>query len=104
MTLIEGLYRDRILFLFENLEKEITNTIVGLMVFLNIEDNTKEQFLFINSRGGSLVYGISVHDVSRSVRPDVHTIGMGVVASMAAFILSGGTQTKRIAFPHVWRQ
>lgn len=74
------------------------------MVFLNLEDNTKEQFLFINSPGGSIVYGIAVHDISRSVRPDVHTLGMGVAASMAAFILSGGAQTKRLAFPHVWRQ
>nr|YP_011009001.1 clp protease proteolytic subunit [Asyneuma japonicum]YP_011009039.1 clp protease proteolytic subunit [Asyneuma japonicum]WPV76253.1 clp protease proteolytic subunit [Asyneuma japonicum]WPV76291.1 clp protease proteolytic subunit [Asyneuma japonicum] len=98
--LIDRLYRDRALFLFKDLDKELANTIVGLMVFLNLEDNTKEQFLFINSPGGSLVYGIAVHDVSRSVRPDVHTLAMGVAASMAAFILSGGAQTKRLAFPH----
>lgn len=62
------------------------------------------QFLFINSAGGLLVYGIALHDISRYVEPDVHTLGMGVAASTAAFILSGGAQTKRLAFPHVWRQ
>lgn len=38
------------------------------------------------------------------VRPDVQTICMGLAASIASFILVGGEITKRIAFPHAWRQ
>jgi len=29
---------------------------------------------------------------------------MGLAASMGSFILAGGEITKRLAFPHAWRQ
>ncbi|MFQ6642826.1 hypothetical protein Gotur_018256 [Gossypium turneri] len=38
------------------------------------------------------------------VQPDVHTICMGLAASMGSFLLAGGVITKRLAFPHAWRQ
>nr|YP_010046232.1 clp protease proteolytic subunit [Dolichandrone spathacea]QQK38287.1 clp protease proteolytic subunit [Dolichandrone spathacea] len=38
------------------------------------------------------------------VPPDVTTICMGTAASMASFVLLGGTITKRLAFPNAWRQ
>lgn len=103
-TLNNGLYRRRILFLGQELDGEISNQILGLITFLNIEDNTKDQYLLINSPGGSIVYGLAIYDLMQSVKPDVHTISLGVVASMASFLLVGGTITKRVAYPHSWRQ
>ncbi|MFQ6638167.1 hypothetical protein Gotur_014065 [Gossypium turneri] len=38
------------------------------------------------------------------VQPDVHTICMGLAASMGSFLLAGGEITKRLAFPHARRQ
>lgn len=103
-TLIDRLYRARALFLFQELTGELTANITGLMVFLNIDDNTREQFLFINSPGGKMVDGLAVYDMSQAILPDVHTLCLGLAASMASFILSGGAMTKRIAFPNAWRQ
>nr|YP_009436448.1 ATP-dependent protease proteolytic subunit [Cyphia crenata]ATG26723.1 ATP-dependent protease proteolytic subunit [Cyphia crenata] len=100
VDLYDRLYRIRALFLFQELSDEIANNIIGLMAFLNIDDNTKEQFLFINSPGGGLINGLGVYDMSQVVLPDVHTLCMGEAISMAAFILAGGADTKRIAFPH----
>lgn len=74
------------------------------MIFLNIDDCNQEQFLFINSTGGGVMYGLAVHNAINFVLPDVHTLCLGVAASMAAFILAGGSPTKRIAFPNAWRQ
>lgn len=102
--LIDRLYRERALFLFKNLSPETANHIVGLMIFLNIDDSDREQFLFINSTGGGVMHGLAVTNTINFVLPDVHTICVGVAASMAAFILAGGSQTKRTAFPHAWRQ
>nr|ATG26626.1 ATP-dependent protease proteolytic subunit [Cyphia bulbosa var. bulbosa] len=96
----DRLYRIRSLFLFEQLSNETANHIIGLMAFLNIDDNTEEQFLFINSPGGGMVNGLGVHDMSRAVLPDVHTLCVGDAISMAAFILAGGAETKRTAFAH----
>nr|YP_010268487.1 clp protease proteolytic subunit [Pseudocodon convolvulaceus]UIG86695.1 clp protease proteolytic subunit [Pseudocodon convolvulaceus] len=97
--LIDRLYRFRTLFLFQELTPELTGTLTGLMTYLNMDDSTLEQFLFINSTGGKMVNGLAVYDVIQGVIPDVHTICMGLAASMAALILSGGALTKRIAFP-----
>lgn len=74
------------------------------MVYLSIEDDTKDLYLFMNSPGGWVLPGIAIYDTMQFVRPDVHTICMGLAASMGSFILAGGEITKRLAFPHAWRQ
>nr|YP_009436152.1 ATP-dependent protease proteolytic subunit [Cyphia angustiloba]YP_009436197.1 ATP-dependent protease proteolytic subunit [Cyphia angustiloba]ATG26329.1 ATP-dependent protease proteolytic subunit [Cyphia angustiloba]ATG26376.1 ATP-dependent protease proteolytic subunit [Cyphia angustiloba] len=100
IELYDRLSRIRSLFLFEELSDEIANNIMGLMAFLNIDDNTQEQFLFINSPGGGMINGLGVYDMSQAVLPDVHTICVGDAISMAALILAGGAPGKRTAFPH----
>lgn len=102
--LINRLYRERLLFLGQAVESEISNQIVGLMVYLSIEDNTKDLYLFLNSPGGWVIPGIAIFDTMQFVQPDVHTVCMGLAASMGSFILVGGEITKRLAFPHAWRQ
>nr|UDZ59549.1 clp protease proteolytic subunit [Caldesia grandis]UDZ59550.1 clp protease proteolytic subunit [Caldesia parnassifolia]UDZ59551.1 clp protease proteolytic subunit [Caldesia parnassifolia]UDZ59552.1 clp protease proteolytic subunit [Caldesia parnassifolia]UDZ59553.1 clp protease proteolytic subunit [Caldesia parnassifolia] len=100
VDLYNRLYRERLLFLGQDIEDEISNQIIGLMVYLNIEDSTRDLFLFINSPGGSVISGIAIYDTMQYVQPVVHTICMGLAASMASFVLVGGEITKRIAFPH----
>nr|YP_009169790.1 ATP-dependent Clp protease proteolytic subunit [Gynochthodes officinalis]ALD61686.1 ATP-dependent Clp protease proteolytic subunit [Gynochthodes officinalis] len=96
------LYRERILFLGQGVDSEISNQLIGLMIYLSIEDDTKDLYLFINSPGGWVIPGIAIYDTMQFVRPDVHTICMGLAASMGSFILVGGEITKRLAFPHAW--
>jgi ATP-dependent Clp protease protease subunit len=101
---INRLYRDRLLFLTQSVSDEIANQLVGLMVFLNAEDDSKDMYLYINCPGGSVFPGISIYDGMQFVVPNVHTIGMGLAASMGSFILMGGEETQRIAFPHASRR
>nr|YP_010436631.1 ATP-dependent Clp protease proteolytic [Zizkaea tuerckheimii]UTA95847.1 ATP-dependent Clp protease proteolytic [Zizkaea tuerckheimii] len=97
---VNRLYRERLLFLGQEVDSEISNQLVGLMVYLSIEDGTKDLYLFINSPGGWVIPGIAIYDTMQFVSPDVHTICMGLAASMGSFILVGGEITKRLAFPH----
>nr|YP_009763660.1 ATP-dependent Clp protease proteolytic subunit [Staphisagria macrosperma]QIS64008.1 ATP-dependent Clp protease proteolytic subunit [Staphisagria macrosperma] len=94
------LHRERLLFLGQDVNSEISNQLIGLMVYLNIEDETRDLYLFINSPGGWVIPGVAIYDTMQFVIPDVHTICMGLAASMGSFILVGGEITKRIAFPH----
>nr|YP_010847763.1 clp protease proteolytic subunit [Huernia keniensis]WEV92331.1 clp protease proteolytic subunit [Huernia keniensis] len=94
------LYRERLLFLGQIIDSEISNQLVGLMVYLSIEDETRDLYLFINSPGGWVIPGMGIYDMMQLVKPDVHTVGMGLAASMGSFILAGGAITKRLAFPH----
>ncbi|KAG8363213.1 hypothetical protein BUALT_BualtPtG0003800 (chloroplast) [Buddleja alternifolia] len=52
-----------------------------------IEDDTKDLYLFINSPGGWVIPGVAIYDTMQFVRPEVHTICMGLAASMGSFIL-----------------
>nr|YP_010129042.1 clp protease proteolytic subunit [Urtica lobatifolia]QPZ48094.1 clp protease proteolytic subunit [Urtica lobatifolia]QPZ48941.1 clp protease proteolytic subunit [Urtica lobatifolia]UDP58098.1 clp protease proteolytic subunit [Urtica fissa] len=94
------LYRERILFLGQDVDTEISNQLIGLMVYLSIEDDTKDLYLFINSPGGWVIPGLGIYDTMQFVQPDVQTICIGLAASMGSFILVGGEITKRLAFPH----
>nr|QVL26098.1 clp protease proteolytic subunit [Macbridea alba] len=94
------LYRERLLFLGQEVTSEISNQLIGLMVYLSIEDDSKDLYLFINSPGGGLICGVAIYDTMQFVRPEVHTICMGFAASMGSFLLVGGEITKRLAFPH----
>ncbi|XP_022889302.1 uncharacterized protein LOC111404774 [Olea europaea var. sylvestris] len=78
--------------------------LLGLMVYLSIEDDTKDLYLFINSPGGWVIPGVAIYDTMQFVQPDIHTICMVLAASTGSFILVGGEITKRLAFPHAWRQ
>nr|AYI68619.1 clp protease proteolytic subunit [Dioscorea polystachya]WPV73772.1 ATP-dependent Clp protease proteolytic subunit 1 [Dioscorea japonica]AYI68705.1 clp protease proteolytic subunit [Dioscorea polystachya]AYI68791.1 clp protease proteolytic subunit [Dioscorea polystachya]AYI68877.1 clp protease proteolytic subunit [Dioscorea polystachya] len=94
------LHRERLLFLGQEVDNEVSNQLVGLMVYLSIEDATRDLYLFINSPGGWVIPGMAIYDTMQFVPPDVHTICMGLAASMGSLILVGGEITKRLAFPH----
>lgn len=74
------------------------------MIYLSIEKENKDLYLFINSPGGWVIPGIALYDTMQFVQPDVQTVCLGLAASMGSFLLAGGTITKRLAFPHAWRQ
>eukprot|EP00897_Mesotaenium_endlicherianum_P003190 jgi/Mesen1/289/ME1155943C09510 len=82
------------LFLGQAVNDEVANQLVGIMMYLNGEDESKELYLYINSPGGAVMAGIAVYDAMQFVVPDVHTICMGLAASMGSFILAGGEITK----------
>nr|AHA59642.1 clp protease proteolytic subunit [Lygodium japonicum] len=94
------LYRERLLFLGQQVDDEIANQLIGIMMYPNGEDESKDTYLYVNSPGGAVLAGISVYDAMQFVVPDVHTICMGLAASMGSSILTGGEITKRIALPH----
>nr|WRW11042.1 ATP-dependent Clp protease proteolytic subunit 1 [Lathraea japonica] len=96
------LYSERLLFLGQGIDSDISNQLIGLMVYLSMEDESKDLYLFINSPGGWVIPGISLYDTMQFVRPEVHTICMGLAGSIGSFILVGGEITKRLAFPHAW--
>lgn len=102
--LINRLYRERLLFPGQQVDDEIANQLIGIMMYLNGEDENKDIYPYINSPGGAVIPGISIYDAMQFVVPDVHTICMGLAASMGSSVLTGGEITKRIALPHAWRQ
>nr|YP_009305865.1 ATP-dependent Clp protease proteolytic subunit [Glyptostrobus pensilis]ANT70617.1 ATP-dependent Clp protease proteolytic subunit [Glyptostrobus pensilis]QYB21553.1 clp protease proteolytic subunit [Glyptostrobus pensilis]WLN32132.1 ATP-dependent Clp protease proteolytic subunit [Glyptostrobus pensilis] len=96
VELYHRLFFGRYLFLARPLEKQPADQIMKSMIYLNQEDQTKDFMFFLHCRGGGMVQGVAVYDTMQYVTGDVFTIGVGLNASMGAFLVHGGTLTKRI--------
>jgi len=94
------LLKDRIIFLGGGIDDDVANLVVAQLLFLEAEDPEKDIFLYINSPGGSITAGMAIYDTMQYIRPDVHTISIGLAASMGAFLLAAGAKGKRTALPN----
>lgn len=94
------LLEDRIIFLGEEVNEATANVVVAQLLHLANEDPTKDIQLYINSPGGSVYDGLAIYDTIQYIKPDVQTIGIGLQASMGAFLLSSGTKGKRYVLPN----
>ena len=94
------LLNDRIVMLTEEVTDQLASTVVAQLLFLESQDPTKPISLYINSPGGSVTAGFAIHDTMRHIKCPVHTICMGMAASMGAFLLTAGEKGNRFALPN----
>lgn len=94
------LLKERIIFLGSDISDASANIVVAQMLFLQANDPKKDIYLYINSPGGSAYDALAIYDTIQYVSNDVQTVGIGVQASAAAFILSSGTKGKRSLLPN----
>jgi ATP-dependent Clp protease protease subunit len=94
------LLKDRIVFLGTPVEQTTANLIVAQLLFLQAEDPKKDVFFYINSPGGSVYDALAIYDTMQYMTCDVQTVGIGMQASAAAFLLSSGAKGKRFLLPN----
>ncbi|MDX2228575.1 MAG: ATP-dependent Clp protease proteolytic subunit [Leptolyngbyaceae cyanobacterium bins.349] len=100
INIYERLFRERIIFLSEEVDDGIANAIVAYLLYLDSDDQTKPIYLYINSPGGSVTAGMAIFDTMQHIKSEVVTICVGLAASMGAFLLAAGSKGKRLALPH----
>jgi ATP-dependent Clp protease protease subunit len=94
------LLKDRIIFLGDAVNEHTANSIVAQLLFLHSEDAKKDIYFYINSPGGSVYDAMAIYDTMQYIANDIQTVGIGIQASAAAFLLSSGTKGKRIILPN----
>lgn len=94
------LLRERIIFLGEEIDDDLANSVIAQLLLLDSENPEKDIMMYINSPGGVITAGMAIYDTMNHIRCDVSTICLGMAASMGAFLLSGGTKGKRMALPN----
>jgi ATP-dependent Clp protease protease subunit len=94
------LLRERIIFLHDEVNEHTAGLIVAQLLFLQSEDAKKDIYFYINSPGGHVYDGLAIYDTMQFIGNDVQTIGIGLQASMGAFLLSSGTKGKRFMLPN----
>lgn len=94
------LLKDRIIFMGEDVNSHTANLIVAQLLHLDNLDNKKPINFYINSPGGSVYDALAIYDTMQFVGSPVHTYGIGIQASAAAFLLSSGEKGNRFILPH----
>lgn len=94
------LLKDRIIFMGEQVNDSMANTVIAQMLFLESEDPDKDINIYINSPGGSVTAGLAIYDTMQYVKPKVATICVGQATSMGALLLAAGEKGKRYTLPH----
>lgn len=94
------LLEERIIFLGEGVNEHTANVVVAQLLHLANEDPEADIKLYINSPGGSVYDGLAIYDTMNFIKPDVATFGIGLQASMGAFLLSSGAKGKRFLLPN----
>ena len=92
--------KERIIFLGTPINDQVANLIIAQLLFLEREDPDKGINLYINSPGGVISAGLAIYDTMHLIKSEVSTICIGMAASMATILLSGGEKGKRYVLPN----
>lgn len=93
------LLKDRIIIINGEIDNNLSNSVVAQLLYLDSLNN-EDINIYINSPGGSVTDGMAIYDTMNYINSDVSTIGLGICASMAAFLLSSGKKGKRYVLPN----
>lgn len=90
--------KSRIILLDSGVDEGSANNVIMQLLYLNSLDENKPIYLYINSPGGDIVAGLAIYDTIKYIKAPVHTVVVGLAASMGAFLLTCGV--KRSALVH----
>ena len=93
--LYSKMLKDRIIFIQGEVGDIMGNLLVSQLLFLEAESPNEPITMYINSPGGSVTAGLAVTNTMNFIQCPVHTVGMGMCASMGAFLLASGEKGHR---------
>lgn len=94
------LLKERIIMLTGEIDDTLSEIVCSELIFLNAKDQELPISIYIDSPGGSVTAGMAIYDVMKVIEAPIKTIGLGLCASMAAFLLSSGDKGYRYAYPN----
>lgn len=97
--LYSRLLKDRIIFISGEINDDLASIIISELLYLD-SLNHEDISVYINSPGGSVTAGLAIYDTMNLMDSDIKTIGVGMCASMGAFLLSSGSVGKRCVLPN----
>jgi len=90
----------RMVFLWGGVNDDTARHVIDRLLFLDADKPGEDIHFYINSPGGYVTSGLAIYDVMKMINSPIHTICMGLAASMGSILLSGGTKGKRSIFTH----
>jgi ATP-dependent Clp protease protease subunit len=96
---IERLYRSRTIVLSGEINQKVAASITAQLLALSAE-SSDDITVFLNSQGGHVESGDTIHDVVRFVTPRIRMVGTGWVASAGALIYVSVPREDRFCLPN----
>ena len=90
----------RRVFLWGGVDDDSAKHVIDHLLYFEADKPGEAIEFFINSPGGYVTSGLAIYDTMRMISSPVHTICMGLAASMGSILLSGGEKGKRFIFDH----
>ncbi len=97
--LMERILKTRNILLSGEINKTLAERVIRQLILLEAESDEPIR-VFIDSPGGDADAGYAIFDMMRFVKPQVATIGMGLVASAGAIILLAVPKERRLGLPN----
>ncbi|KAL8310020.1 hypothetical protein RB597_010030 [Gaeumannomyces tritici] len=94
------LLQERIICLNGGVDDSTSAAIVAQLLWLESDAPHKPITMYINSPGGQVSSGLAIYDTMSYISSPVHTVCVGMAASMGAILLLGGEKGKRYALSH----
>ena len=95
----EKLFKSRALTLFGDVDEKLARNITERLLALAAESDDPIT-LYISSPGGHVESGAVIYDIIKFIKPEVHVIGTGWVASAATTIYLAAKKENRYALPN----
>jgi ATP-dependent Clp protease protease subunit len=99
IDLWNALYRERVIFIGQQIDEEFSNQILATMLYLDTVDNSEKLYLYINGPGGDLTPCMALYDTMQSLKTPIATHCLGQAYNLAAFLLAAGEKGYRTAMP-----
>ncbi|MEX2597550.1 MAG: ATP-dependent Clp protease proteolytic subunit [Salibacteraceae bacterium] len=90
----------RMIFLWGGVDDDSARHVIDRLLYLEAEKPGEPIDFYINSPGGYVTAGMAIYDTMNLISSPVHTICMGLAASMGSILLSGGEKGSRKIFRH----
>jgi ATP-dependent Clp protease protease subunit len=98
-TVSERLLRARTIVISGEISQKLAADVVSQLVALAAESDG-DITIFVNSQGGHVEAGDTIHDIIRYIRPRTRMIGTGWVASAGALIYVSVPRERRFCLPN----
>lgn len=95
----ERLLRARTIIISGEINQQLAATVSGQLLALAAESD-EDITVYLNSQGGHVEAGDTIHDLLRFVRPRIRMVGTGWVASIAALIFLAVPRERRFCLPN----
>jgi len=95
-----ALYKSRTVLIFGPVNEKLAREVSGRLLALNHESAKEPIRVLVNSPGGHVESGDTIHDMIRFIEAPVVMIGTGCVASAAAHIFLAATKKNRVCLPN----